>query len=83
MSADICDQCRRYQATIERLEREVAELYAALTKCTRDNLEMRKRLQSWVDDFDANTLSPGHLVNTTGDACGAGFRQHNSRTGNN
>ena len=37
---------------VERLEREVSEIYRAAQAATMENLELRKRLQSWADDAD-------------------------------
>lgn len=83
MKDEPCYECARLRVAVEKLEDEVVQLYAALKACTKDNLEMRQRLQSWADDFDGYKIWPGGPANRTEDACGAGFRQHNSRTGNN
>jgi len=37
---------------IERLEGEVSDLYRNLCAVTKDNLELRKRLQSYIDEAD-------------------------------
>jgi hypothetical protein len=51
MSDHNCTTCRTRAAHILALEQEIALLYAAAQQATRENLEMRKRLQSWADDF--------------------------------
>jgi predicted RNase H-like nuclease (RuvC/YqgF family) len=38
---------------IQRLENEVSDLYRNLCAVTKDNFELRKRLQSWADEADA------------------------------
>jgi predicted RNase H-like nuclease (RuvC/YqgF family) len=38
---------------IERLDREVSDLYRAAHAATKENLELRKRLQAWADEADA------------------------------
>jgi peptidoglycan hydrolase CwlO-like protein len=38
---------------VERLEAEVSELYRAAQTATRDNVELRKRLQAYIDEADA------------------------------
>jgi len=43
-------QLARYN--IERLEREVSELYRAAQAATKRHLDLQKRLQSWADDAD-------------------------------
>ena len=43
-------QLARYN--IERLEREVSELYRAAQAATKQHLDLQKRLQSWADDAD-------------------------------
>jgi peptidoglycan hydrolase CwlO-like protein len=43
-------QVARYN--IERLEREVSELYRSAQAATKENLLLRKQLQSWADDAD-------------------------------
>jgi predicted RNase H-like nuclease (RuvC/YqgF family) len=44
------EKCR---LVIERLEREIAELYTAAKRATKDNLDLRRQLQSWADEADA------------------------------
>jgi peptidoglycan hydrolase CwlO-like protein len=44
-------QLARYN--VERLEGEVSELYRAAQAATRDNVELRKRLQAYIDEADA------------------------------
>ena len=38
--------------TIERLEAEISQLYGAAQTATRDNLDLRKRLQAYIDEAD-------------------------------
>lgn len=38
---------------IERLDREVSDLYRAGHAATKENLKLRKRLQAWADEADA------------------------------
>jgi outer membrane murein-binding lipoprotein Lpp len=61
----LCDQCQRLRAHNEQLQSEVEQLYAALRISTKDNIEMRQRLQSWADDFstDGATGAPTRRTN--------------------
>ena len=43
-------QVARYN--IERLESEVSQLYRAAQAATRENLDLRKRLQHYIDEAD-------------------------------
>jgi predicted RNase H-like nuclease (RuvC/YqgF family) len=43
-------QLARYN--LERLEAEVSSLYRAAQQATRDNLDLRKRLQGYIDEAD-------------------------------
>ena len=47
------EELQRARLTIERLEGEIAELYRAAQAATRDNLDLRKRLQAYIDEADA------------------------------
>jgi predicted RNase H-like nuclease (RuvC/YqgF family) len=47
------EELQRCRLIIERLETEIAELYTAAKRATKDNLELRKQLQSWADEADA------------------------------
>jgi len=47
------EELQRARLTIGRLEAEVDELYRAAQNVTKENLEIRKQLQSWADDADA------------------------------
>jgi predicted RNase H-like nuclease (RuvC/YqgF family) len=47
------EELQRCRLIIERLEAEIAELYTAAKRATKDNLELRKQLQSWADEADA------------------------------
>jgi predicted RNase H-like nuclease (RuvC/YqgF family) len=47
------EELQRYRLIIERLENEISELYTAAKRATKDNLDLRKQLQSWADEADA------------------------------
>jgi hypothetical protein len=47
------EELQRARLTIERLEVEVGDLYRAGQTATRDNLDLRKRLQVYIDQADA------------------------------
>ena len=47
------EDLQRARLTIERLEREVADIYRAAQAATRDNIDLRKRLQAYIDEADA------------------------------
>ena len=47
------EELQRCRLIIERLEAEIAELYTAAKRATKDNLDLRKQLQSWADEADA------------------------------
>jgi hypothetical protein len=47
------EELQRARLTIERLEAEVGDLYRAGQTATRDNLDLRKRLQVYIDEADA------------------------------
>jgi hypothetical protein len=47
------EELQRCRLIIERLETEIAELYTAAKRATKDNLDLRKRLQAWADEADA------------------------------
>jgi hypothetical protein len=47
------EELQRARLTIERLEAEVGDLYRAGQAATRDNLDLRKRLQVYIDEADA------------------------------
>jgi hypothetical protein len=49
----LCEELHRERMNSERLEAEIANLYHAAQKATRDNLELRKRLQAYIDEADA------------------------------
>jgi hypothetical protein len=50
MKDEPCYECARLRVAVEKLEDEVVQLYAALKACTKDNLQMRKQLESWADE---------------------------------
>jgi predicted RNase H-like nuclease (RuvC/YqgF family) len=52
--AALREDLQHARATIARLEGEIEELYRAAQAATKDNLEMRKRLQAIADEADAN-----------------------------
>ncbi len=47
------EDLQRARLTIERLEAEIGNLYKAAQAATRDNLDLRKRLQAYIDEADA------------------------------
>jgi predicted RNase H-like nuclease (RuvC/YqgF family) len=47
------EELQRCRLIIERLENEISELYTAAKRATKDNLNLRKQLQSWADEADA------------------------------
>jgi hypothetical protein len=47
------EELQRCRLIIERLETEIAELYTAAKRATKENLDLRKRLQAWADEADA------------------------------
>jgi hypothetical protein len=51
--AMLCEELHRERMNSERLEAEIANLYHAAQKSTRENLDLRKRLQAYIDEADA------------------------------
>jgi predicted RNase H-like nuclease (RuvC/YqgF family) len=51
--ASLCEELHRERMNSERLEAEIANLYRAAQAATRDNVELRKRLQGYIDEADA------------------------------
>jgi len=49
----LSEELHRERMNAERLEAEIANLYHAAQKATRDNLKLRKRLQAYIDEADA------------------------------
>jgi predicted RNase H-like nuclease (RuvC/YqgF family) len=47
------EELQRARLTIERIEAEVAQLYRAAQTATRENLDLRQRLQAFYDEADA------------------------------
>ena len=47
------EELQRARLNTERLEGEIAQLYRAAQAATRDNLDLRKRLQAYSDEADA------------------------------
>ena len=47
------EELQRCRLIIERLEAEISQLYTAAKRATKENLELRKQLQSWADEADA------------------------------
>jgi predicted glycosyltransferase len=47
------EELHRERMNSERLEAEIANLYRAAQKSTRENLDLRKRLQAYIDEADA------------------------------
>jgi predicted RNase H-like nuclease (RuvC/YqgF family) len=46
------EELQRARLTIERIEAEVAQLYRAAQTATRENLDLRQRLQAFYDEAD-------------------------------
>jgi predicted RNase H-like nuclease (RuvC/YqgF family) len=51
--ASLREELQRARLTIERIEAELAQLYRAAQTATRDNLDLRQRLQAFYDEADA------------------------------
>jgi hypothetical protein len=51
--ASLCEELHRERMNSERLEAEIANLYHAAQKSTREKLDLRKRLQAYIDEADA------------------------------
>ena len=51
--ASLREELQRARLTIERIEAEVAQLYRAAQTATRENLDLRQRLQAFYDEADA------------------------------
>jgi hypothetical protein len=51
--ASLCEELHRERMNSERLEAEIANLYRAAQAATRDTVELRKRLQGYIDEADA------------------------------
>jgi predicted glycosyltransferase len=49
----LSEELHRERMNSERLEQEIANLYHAAQKSTRENLDLRKRLQAYIDEADA------------------------------
>jgi predicted RNase H-like nuclease (RuvC/YqgF family) len=47
------EDLQRARLTIERLEGEIENLYRAAQAATKENLELRKRVQAQADEADA------------------------------
>jgi predicted RNase H-like nuclease (RuvC/YqgF family) len=47
------EELQRARLTIERIEAELAQLYRAAQTATRQNLDLRQRLQAFYDEADA------------------------------
>jgi predicted RNase H-like nuclease (RuvC/YqgF family) len=47
------EELQRARLTIERIEAELAQLYRAAQTATRENLDLRQRLQAFYDEADA------------------------------
>ena len=47
------EELQRARLNTERLEGEIGQLYRAAQAATRDNLDLRKRLQAYIDEADA------------------------------
>jgi predicted RNase H-like nuclease (RuvC/YqgF family) len=51
--ASLREELQRARLTIERIEAELAQLYRAAQAATRENLDLRQRLQAFYDEADA------------------------------
>jgi hypothetical protein len=51
--ASLCEELHRERMNSERLEGEIANLYRACQVATRESLELRKRLNAYIDEADA------------------------------
>jgi hypothetical protein len=51
--ASLREELQRARLTIERIEAELAQLYRAAQTATRENLDLRQRLQAFYDEADA------------------------------
>jgi predicted RNase H-like nuclease (RuvC/YqgF family) len=51
--ASLCEELHRERMNSERLEAEIADLYRAAQTATRENLDLRQRLQAFYDEADA------------------------------
>jgi predicted RNase H-like nuclease (RuvC/YqgF family) len=52
--ASLCEELHRERMNSERLEAEIANLYRAAQTATRENLDLRQRLQAFYDEADAD-----------------------------
>ena len=52
-TAALQEEVRRLHIESEAKDREIALLHEAAAALSKDNLAMRKQLQSWADDADA------------------------------
>jgi gamma-glutamylcysteine synthetase len=56
LRAEVCalrEELHRRQMEGEAKDREIEELHKAAVALSKDNLAMRKQLQSWADEADA------------------------------
>jgi predicted RNase H-like nuclease (RuvC/YqgF family) len=51
--ASLREELQRARLTIERIEAELSQLYRAAQTATRENLDLRQRLQAFYDEADA------------------------------
>ena len=51
--ASLREELQRARLTIERIEAELAQLYRAAQAATRENLDLRQRLQAFYDEANA------------------------------
>lgn len=52
--AALREELHRQQMASEAKDREIEELHKAAVALSKDNLAMRKQLQSWADEADAD-----------------------------
>lgn len=57
LRAEVCalrEELHRVQIEGEAKDREIQELHKAAVALSKQNLEMRKQIQSWADEADAD-----------------------------
>ena len=67
--AALQDDLQLARHTIERQEAEIQMLMDAARAATKQNVELRKQLQSWADEADAD-IQLAKLLREEREACG-------------
>ena len=67
--AALQDDLQLARHTIERQEAEIQMLMDAARAATKQNVELRKQLQSWADEADAD-IQLAKLMREEREACG-------------